>query len=150
MTLKHAALAAATAAVLAAPAFAQTTDCRISSSNLASDCSTTTTLGAGPATMSGSTVTNSSGTSVSSGTGVTVTPGAPSTSVTVMPSTSVAVSTTHLLPGGANVPANSTTVLGGPAGNASGSQSVVTTYWTNVPADAMNRWDFQRWTHLRP
>jgi hypothetical protein len=67
-----------------------------------------------------------------------------------MPSTSVAVSTTHLLPGGVNVPVNSTTVLGGPAGDASGSKTVVTTYWTNVPADAASRWDFRRWEALKP
>jgi hypothetical protein len=122
MNLKHAALASfALAAVAAAPAFAQTS------------------------------VQSSTGLTVSSGTGVPVTPAAAgaSTSVTVMPSTAVAVESTHLLPGGAMVPANSTAVLGGPAGNVSGSQTVTTSYWVNVPPDAARRGDFQRWQALK-
>ena len=122
MNLKHAALASfAVAALAAAPAFAQTT------------------------------VQSSAGIGVSSGTGVPVTPASAgaSASVTVMPSTAVAVESAHLLPGGAMVPANSTAVLGGPAGNVSGSQTVTTSYWVNVPADAPRRGDFQRWQALK-
>src|SRR4051812_47501093 len=48
------------------------------------------------------------------------------TSVTVTPSTSVAVPTANLLPGGVMAPAGSTTVLGGPSGDASGTQTVTT------------------------
>ncbi len=151
MTHKHAALAAAVAALLAAPAYAQNADCSVSSSNLQSNCPDTNVLGAGSSTMSsGSTVTNSSGASVSSGTGVTVTPGVPSASVTVTPSsTTVAMPSAHLLPGGATVEASSTTVLGGPSGTASGSRTVITRYWVNVPANVENRADFQRWTRLK-
>jgi hypothetical protein len=140
MSTKHAALAAAIAAVLAAPVYAQTADCTISSNNLASECSSTTILGAGPAV-----VTNSSGTTVVSGTGPVVTTGVPSTSVTVIPSTVVAVPSTPLIAGGANVQYASNEVVG-PAGG----KTVVTRYWTNVPPDAVNRADFQRWTQLRP
>lgn len=141
MTTKHAALAAAIAAVLAAPVYAQSTDCQLSSNNLASHCSSTTILGAGPAV-----VTDSSSTTVISGTGPVVTPGVASTSVTVMPSTAVVVPSTPLIAGGANVAYATTTEVSTPAG----SQTVVTRYWTNVPPDAMNRADFQRWTQLRP
>jgi hypothetical protein len=57
---------------------------------------------------------------------------------------------THLLPGGANVQASSTTVLGGPAGpGVSGTQTVVTRYWVNVPANVERRADFQRWKSLK-
>jgi hypothetical protein len=96
-----------------------------------------------------SAVTSSSGASVSSGTGVTVTPGVPTATVTVTPSTSVAVPSRHLLPGGAMVQRSSTTVLGGPSGDVAGTRTEISTYWANVPADAPNRYDFQRWQSLR-
>jgi hypothetical protein len=102
----------------------------------------------------GGMVSSSSGSSVSSGTGVIVGQGAPSTSVTVLPSSSVSVSTVpanRILPGAAQVQASQTTVLGGPAaGGISGSQTVVTNYWTNVPAGVERRADFQRWLSLKP
>lgn len=119
MTTKHAAVAAAIAAVLAAPVYAQ------------------------------STVINSSGASMTSSTGVIVTPGAPSASVAVVPSTSLAIPTTRLLPGGATVQSSATTVLGGPAGDVSGTQTVTTRYWVNVPPDVEHRSDFQRWMRLK-
>jgi hypothetical protein len=101
----------------------------------------------------GGMVSSSSGTSVSSGTGVIVGQGAPSSSVTVLPSTSTTVATipgNRVLPGAATVQASQTTVLGGPGPGISGSQTVVTNYWVNVPANAENRADFQRWMHLKP
>lgn len=82
MKNKYAALAVAAAAVLAAPAFAQ------------------------------SSVTSSGGASVSSGTGVVVTPSLPSASVTVAPATHVTASGPHLLPGATLVQSGSTTVMG--------------------------------------
>lgn len=94
-------------------------------------------------------VTSSTGASVSSSSGVVVTPGAPSATVTVTPSTSVAVQSHHLLPGGAMVQRSSTTVLGGPSGDAAGTKTEVTTYWANVPANAPGRYDFQRWQSLK-
>ena len=94
-------------------------------------------------------VTSSTGASVTSSTGVTVTPGAPSASVTVTPSTSVAAQSHRLLPGGAMVERSSTTVLGGPSGDAAGTKTQVTTYWANVPANAAGRYDFQRWQSLK-
>ena len=94
-------------------------------------------------------VTSSTGASVTSSSGVTVTPGAPSASVTVMPSTSVATQSHRLLPGGAMVERSSTTVLGGPSGDAAGTKTQVTTYWANVPANAGRRSDFQRWQSLK-
>ena len=101
----------------------------------------------------GGAVSSSSNTAVTSGTGVIVGQGAPSTNVTVLPSSSVAVSTVpgnRLLPGAAQIQASQTTVLGGPAaGGISGSQTVVTNYWVNVPANAERRSDFQRWQSLR-
>lgn len=116
-------IAIAAAALLAASAFAQAPT---------------------PATVSSGT-----GATVSSSTGIPVTPGAPSASVTVIPSTAVAVPSAHLLPGGAMVERSSTTVLGGPAGDASGSKTQVTTYWVNVPPNAQNRYDFQSWQSLK-
>ena len=102
----------------------------------------------------GGMVSSASGTSVSSGTGIIVGQGAPSSSVTVLPSSSVAVTTVpgnRLLPGAANVEASQTTILGGPAaGGISGSQTIVTNYWVNVPANASQRADFQRWMSLKP
>jgi hypothetical protein len=94
-------------------------------------------------------VTSSSGASVNSGSGVTVTPGVPSATVEVMPHTSVAVPSQHLLPGGAMVQSSSTTVLGGPSGNAAGTKTEVTTYWANVPADVQRDGNFQRWQQLK-
>lgn len=98
-----------------------------------------------------SAVTSPSGATVSSGTGVVVTPGAPSASVTVIPSTSTAVGvpSTRLLPGGAMVQHSSSTTLGGPSGNVSGTKTEVTTYWANVPADAPRDGNFQRWQRLK-
>jgi hypothetical protein len=113
MNLKHASLAAAMAAALCAPAFAQT------------------------AAVSGSTTT------------IVTTPPATAT-VTVKPSTSVAVESSHLMPGGVMLPSSSTSVLGGPSGNISGSHSVTTNYWVNVPPNAAQRADFQRWQQLKP
>jgi hypothetical protein len=144
MNRKHAALAVAAAAVLSAPVFAQSTLCDAS----ATSCTTTTTtiLGAGP-------VMSSNGAVINSGTGVIVGQGAPSTSVTVLPS-SVAMTTVpsnRLLPGAAQLQASQTTVLGGPAaGGVTGSTTVVTNYWVNVPANAERRGDFQRWLSLKP
>jgi hypothetical protein len=90
---------------------------------------------------------------VTSGTGLVVGQGAPSSSVTVLPSTSVAIGTvpgTRVLPGAAQVQSSQTTVLGGPAaGGISGSKTVVTNYWTNVPAGVEHRSDFQRWQSLK-
>jgi hypothetical protein len=143
MNSKHAALAVAMAAVLSAPAFAQGSNCDMSSSNLQVNCSpATSVLGAGP-------VTSSTGMPVTSSTGVTVTPGVPIASVTVTPSTETSVPSANLLPGGAMVQRSSTTVLGGPSGSASGTKSVVTDYWVNVPPGAASRADFQRWQSLR-
>lgn len=120
MTVKHLFLAtAALAAFAAAPVFAQ------------------------GAVQSGTTAT------VSSGTGVTVTSPNTGASVTVTPSTAVAVQSTRLMPGGVMLPEQSTTVLGGPAADVSGSQAVTTRYWANVPANAQYRGDFQRWQQLR-
>jgi hypothetical protein len=96
-----------------------------------------------------SSVSSSSGVTVNSGTGVIVTPGVPSASVTVIPSTRDAIPTHPLLPGGAMVQHSSTTVLGGPSGDVSGSKSVITNYWANVPGDAQQRGDFHRWQQLR-
>jgi hypothetical protein len=125
MNLKHASLILALAAVASTSAFAE-----------------------------GGMVYSSGGSSVSSGTGVLVGQGAPSSSVTVIPSSSVAVTTVpgnRLLPGAATVQANSTTVMGGPAaGGISGSQTVTTTYWVNVPGGVQYRSDFQRWQSLKP
>jgi hypothetical protein len=100
----------------------------------------------------GGMVSSSSGTGVSSSSGVIVGQGAPTTTVTVLPSTSVAVNTFpgRLLPGAAQVQSSQTTVLGGPAaGGVSGSQTVVTNYWVNVPAGTEHRSDFQRWQSLK-
>lgn len=116
-------IAIAAAALLAASAFAQAPT---------------------PATVSSGT-----GATVSSSTGIPVTPGAPSATVTVTPSTSVVAPSTHLLPGGALVERSSTTVLGGPSGDASGTKTNVTTYWVNVPPNAQNRYDFQSWQSLK-
>ena len=96
--------------------------------------------------LADSAVSSSTGVSVSSGTGLPV---GSSASVTVIPSTSSAIPSAHLLPGGAMVQRSSTTVLGGPSGDVSGSKTVVTDYWTNVPAGAERRSDFQRWQSLR-
>lgn len=97
--------------------------------------------------LADSSVSTGTGGSVSSGTGLLVAPA--SASVTVMPSTTVAVPTARLLPGGAMVQRSSTTVLGGPAGDVSGSKSIVTDYWVNVPSGAERRDDFQRWQSLK-
>ena len=99
--------------------------------------------------LADSSVSTGTGGTVSSGTGLVVAPATASTSVTVMPSTAVAVPTARLLPGGAMVQRSSTTVLGGPAGDVSGSKSVVTDYWVNVPSGAERRDDFQRWQSLK-
>jgi hypothetical protein len=96
-------------------------------------------------------VTSSTGAAVSSGTGLIVTPGAPSASVTVMPGAAATLPDIHLLPGAATVQSSSTTVLGGPAaGNVASSQTIITQYWTNVPANVTSRPDFQRWMRLWP
>jgi hypothetical protein len=119
MNHKHAALAlAAAAAFLAAPSFAQTT------------------------VQSGTAATVNSGSSAS-----VTTPGTDA-SVTVMPHTSSAVPSARLMPGGAMVPYSSTTTLGGPGANMSGSKTVTTRYWVNVPPDAQQRLDFRRWQRL--
>jgi hypothetical protein len=39
-------------------------------------------------------------------------------------------------------------VLAAPAVN--GSQTIVTSYWVNVPANVTSRADFQRWLQLKP
>ncbi|HET8746761.1 MAG TPA: hypothetical protein VFM98_14230 [Ramlibacter sp.] len=154
----HAALAVAAVAVLSVPAFAQTT-CTVSSDNLQTICTETTTiLGAGP-------VMSSNGTLVNSGTGMVVTPGAPATiavapapAVAVVPASTVAVAApaviavpgTRILPGAAQVQASQTTVLGGPAApGVTSSRTVVTRYWLNVPAGVEHRADFQRWLSLK-
>lgn len=136
MNRKHA-LAVAAAAFLAAPVFAQSNACTLSSDNLQMTCPSTTILGAGP-------VMSSSGTVVTSGTGLVVTPGAPSSTVVVAPGSRV-------LPGASNVQASQTTILGGPAaGGIASSQTIVTRYWVNVPAGVEGRSDFQRWMNLKP
>jgi len=96
--------------------------------------------------LADSSVSSSTGAMVGSGTGMPV---GTSASVTVMPSTTSAIPSAHLLPGGAMVQRSSTTVLGGPAGDASGTKTVVTQYWTNVPAGVERRADFQRWQSLK-
>lgn len=96
-----------------------------------------------------STVNSAAGTPVTSASGVVVTPGVPGAIATVTPSTSVALESHRLLPGGAMVERNSTTVLGGPSGDAASTRTDVTTYWANVPADAPRRSDFQRWQSLK-
>jgi hypothetical protein len=71
--------------------------------------------------------------------------------VTVLPTTTAVMPSVHLLPGGATVQSSTTTVLGGPAaGGVASSQTVVTNYWTNVPANVTSRPDFQRWSRLWP
>jgi hypothetical protein len=103
-----------------------------------------------PAFAGGDKINSSSGSSVSSGTGVIVSQGAPSSSVTVLPSTVAVTPSTHLYPGGTQVQASQTTVMGGPAaGGISGSRTTVTRYWINVPAGVEHRADFQRWTLQR-
>jgi hypothetical protein len=92
-------------------------------------------------------VSTGTGGMVNSGTGLAVQPA--TASVTVMPSTASAIPSARLMPGGAMVQRNSTTVLGGPAGDVSGSQSIVTDYWVNVPPSAEHRTDFRRWQSLR-
>ena len=98
-----------------------------------------------------SSVSSSTGAPVTSSTGAAVTPGAPSASVTVKPTTSTtATAAPRLLPGAAMVQRSSTTVLGGPAGpGVSGTKTEITTYWTNVPADAARDANFQRWQSLK-
>jgi len=96
-----------------------------------------------------SAVTSSSGASVNSASGVTVTPGVPTATVEVTPHTSVALPSRPLLPGGAMVQNSSTTVLGGPSGDVAGTKTEVTTYWSNVPADAQRDGNFQRWQRLK-
>jgi hypothetical protein len=118
---KHAALAAiAAAALLSVPAFAQ------------------------------SSVSSGSGAGVTSGSGDTVTPAMPAASVTVQPSTTTtAQPSPRLLPGGAMLQYSSTTVMGGPSGEASGTKTEITRYWVNVPANATSNADFQRWQRLK-
>lgn len=82
MKARYALFAVAAAAVLSAPAFAQ------------------------------SSVTSSTGASVSSGTGLVVTPSLPSASVVVAPAANVAVAPAHLLPGATMVQGSSTTIMG--------------------------------------
>ena len=96
--------------------------------------------------LADSSVSSSSGVAVSSGTGLPV---GSSASVTVIPSTASAVPSAQLMPGGAMIQRSSTTVLGGPAGDVSGTKTVVTDYWVNVPAGAQNRSDFNRWQSLK-
>ena len=95
------------------------------------------------------TVTNSTGASVNSASGVVVTPGAPSASVVVTPSTTVAVPSHALLPGGAMVQHDSTTVLGGPSGDVAGTKTEIHTSWANVPADVQSDLSFRRWQQLK-
>ena len=93
-----------------------------------------------------SSVTSSTGASVSSGTGVVVTPSLPAASVTVVPGAVVSLPDAHLLPGATLVQGSTTTVMGsGPAG----SHTIVTRYWTNVPAGFERRDDVQRWMALK-
>lgn len=100
--------------------------------------------------MPGASTTTSATTGASTTTTTTNPATGASASVTTTPSTAMAVETApHLLPGGVMSPMNSTTVLGGPAANTSGSKTVVTNYWVNVPAHVERRGDFQRWTHLK-
>jgi hypothetical protein len=100
-------------------------------------------------------VTSSTGASVTSGTGVVVNPASAAananarTTVMVTPSTSVAVPSANLLPGGAMVQYGSTTVLGGPSGDASGTKTEINSYWVNVPPDANRDDRFRRWQQLR-
>jgi hypothetical protein len=127
---KHAALAIAIAAVVSVPVFAQ----------------------------SGAVISSSSGTYVNSGTGLLVTPGVPIDTVAVLPGGTVLPSgtvllpaTSHLLPGAVQVQSSTTTVMGAaPAVGVSGSRTIVTNYWVNVPAGVEHRADFQRWLALKP
>jgi hypothetical protein len=94
-----------------------------------------------------SSVTSSTGASVSSGTGIVVTPSLPGANVTVTPAASVATPSGHLLPGATLVQGSSTTtVMGSGPGS---STTIVTNYWTNVPAGFERRGDVQRWMALK-
>jgi hypothetical protein len=165
MKSKHLGLALAVAAIFSAPAFAQAPAGATNDINANNSTSNGTNVGiqssAGAGSSSNAGVSSSanlsSGSSagVSSGTGIGVTSGTgiavqPSNaSVTVIPSTAVAVPSANLMPGGVMAPAGSTTVLGGPSADVSGSQTVTTRYWVNVPAGADRNHSFQRWQHLR-
>ena len=95
-------------------------------------------------------VTSSSGATVNSASGVVVTPGVPTGSVTVNSSTtSTGMPERHLLPGGVMAQESSMTVLGGPSGDAAGTKTEITTYWSNVPADVRRDSNFQRWRQLK-
>lgn len=155
---KHIGLAVAVAALLAAPAFAQG-----SAGSGAAGASTgkpvpesvganvDTRTGAQGAAATGGQVSSGTGIGVTSGTGAVVAPThaaasvAPSASVRVDP----AAHGVRLLPGGAMVQQESTTTLGGPGAGVSGSQTVVTRHWINVPANVTHRGDFQRWMALQ-
>jgi hypothetical protein len=130
----HAALAVAIAAVLSAPVFAQSSTAPAGVTNDINANNSANTAG--------------NNVSITSGRGAGASQGA-NASVTVIPSTQTAVPTANLKPGGVMFPAGSTTVLGGPSGDASGTQTVTTRYWVNVPANAQNNGDFQRWQKLR-
>jgi hypothetical protein len=68
----------------------------------------------------------------------------------VTPSTSAtAQAAPRMLPGGTMIQHSSTTVLGGPSGDASGTKTEITRYWVNVPANAQSNAAFQRWQHLK-
>jgi hypothetical protein len=143
MKSKYLGLALA-AVVLSAPVFAQTGD-PTAGAGADVNANTGATMGAGSSSYG---VSSGGGIGVTSGTGIAVQPAA-NASVTVTPSTSVAIPSAHLMPGGVMAPAGSTTTLGGPSGDISGSQTVTTRYWVNVPAGAERDPTFQRWQSLR-
>jgi hypothetical protein len=145
MKHKHAALAVAIVAVLSAPVFAQS-----------AGAGSVPVVGSGarPAAPAGATNDiNSNNSSNTAGNNVSITSGrgvsTNQSSVAVIPSTQSVVPSANLLPGGVMAPAGSTTVLGGPSGDVSGTQTVTTRYWVNVPANAERNGDFQRWQQLR-
>jgi len=97
-----------------------------------------------------SSVTSSSGATVNSGTGVVVTPGVPTASVTVGSSTtSTGMPRRNMIDGGVMVQESTQTVLGGPSGDAAGTKTEITTYWSNVPSDVRRDGNFQRWQRLK-
>lgn len=145
--------AATLAAVLASPVLAQDSNSATPGSTGGPQTGSSTTA---PATISrGSSlpsgvVSSGTGSAVSSGTGLAVTPSMSGAAVAVTPSSALPHPNAHLLPGGTMVQANSTTTMGGPSGpGVSGTRTVVTHYWVNVPANVEGRSDFRRWMNLR-
>lgn len=95
-------------------------------------------------------VSSGTGLAVTSGTGPTVHSATAPDAAVVAPSSAVMIEAQpHLLPGGVMAPVANTVVMGGPPAAASGSRTIITRYWVNVPANVEQRADFQRWKELR-